>query len=341
MYGLFGWMTNLRVVALLLILAIQLQASLALADNNLVLSVRSMPLSIFASAVEEGVSVPIEVDKTIRDFTIDGEFNGTIETILSHLFDRYGISHTESDNGYRLWRDSDYSSHASYQFQLSDMNIVTFLTYLSQSAGYRFVADTSINTMVNGTFSGTLRDIIDALSHEYPVLFYLSEDTISVVPESSFVKEVVTLPGDRDSSQTFLMKLRTKFPPGNFINHKGNQLTIGGHPDFVEVTRLKLEVAMSNSALKMAEQKSHEQPYALGNIQDVGVTKNELNTLEPAAPEPNKLMLKTPKLKNTERQKPQNSAASQSVAAQDKKIAVETATRNTRILSVEQIPGFY
>jgi len=219
-----------------------------LTDDNILLSVNSMPLSVFASAIEESMSISIEVDESIADFTVDGQFNGSIEYLLDDLYDRYGINHSVSGDVYELWRDTDFSSQLNYQFQLSDMDLVAFLSYLSDAAGYQLVADTSININVDGAYSGTLRDTINALSHQYPVLFYVSEDTISVVPESSFVKSVVQLTEDNYSPEAFLTDLRSKIPPGNFVNREDNQLIVGGHPDFVRRTELELQVDMTNTA---------------------------------------------------------------------------------------------
>jgi len=212
-----------------------------------------MPLGVFASAIEDGMSVSIGVDKTIADFTINGQFNGTIESILDDLHKRYGINHSVVDGVYILWRDSDFSSQVSYQFHLSDMDIVSFLNYLSQAAGYRLLADTSIDINLNGAFSGTLREIIENLSNQYPVLFYVSEDAISIVPESSFTKTVVLVSDDNYSSETFLAEVRTDLPPGNFINREDNQLIVGGHPDFVKITESQLRIDMFDSASQSTE----------------------------------------------------------------------------------------
>jgi len=233
------------------------------ADDVILLSVSSMPLSVFASAIEEGKSISIEVDESIADFTVDGQFNGSIEYLLDDLYDRYGINHSVSGNVYELWRDTDFSSQLYYQFQLSDMDLVAFLSYLSDAAGYQLIADTSININVDGTYSGTLRDTINALSHQYPVLFYVSEDTISVVPESSFVKSVVSLTEDNYSPEAFLTDLRSKIPPGNFVNREDNQLIVGGHPDFVRRTELELQVDMSNTAAMIPDLLKNQFPAIL------------------------------------------------------------------------------
>lgn len=263
MIAIFTWLPKSRAVALLILLMFHLNFAIGLADDqstddqiaddNILLSVNSMPLSVFAEAVADGMAISIEVDESIADFTIDGQFNGSIEFLLDDLYNRYGISHSVTDSVYKLWRDSDFSSEVSYQFQLSDMDLVSFLSYLSEAAGYQLVADTSIDISVDGAFNGTLRDTINALSHQYPVLFYISEDTISVVPETSFVKSVVLLPEENYSPEIFLTDLRTKIPPGNFVNREDNQLIVGGHPDFVRRTELELQVDISNTALLTPE----------------------------------------------------------------------------------------
>jgi len=238
------WLLESRAVALLFLLLIQLNASVSVADDELGLTVNSMPLSIFASAIEDGMSIPLEVDESIADFTVDGQFNGTIQTLLDSLHEQYGISYAESNGGYRLWRDSDFSSSVSYQFQLSDMGIVSFVDYLSQATGYQLIADPEVDVSVNGAFNGTLREIINSLSHQYPVLFHVSGDTISVVPESSFEKRVVMISHDNYSSEAFLTDLRTKLPPGNFVTRQDDQLIVGGHPEFVRATELQLQIDM-------------------------------------------------------------------------------------------------
>jgi len=209
----FILLPQLRTLALLTLLLILVNANVGKADDNLGLSVNSMPLSIFTSAIEEGMSISIEVDESIADFTIDGQFNGSIEVLLDDLHTRYGIDHSGSGGVYKLWRDHDFSSQVQYQFQLSDMDIVTFLTYLSQSAGYQLLADTSIDINLNGGISGTLQEIIGNLSNQYPVLFYVRENTISVVPESSFEKKVVQIADDYYSSESILTELRTQLLP--------------------------------------------------------------------------------------------------------------------------------
>jgi len=347
----FTWLTKPLVVALLILLFIQSCATIALADDyewqakpgligdsesaathaladerrsltahstvneKIVLSVHSMPLSVFADAIEESMSISINVDKSIADFMIDGQFDGTIDSLVEDLYERYGISHSLSDNGYSLWRDSDYASHANYQFQLFDMNVLTFLNYLSQEAGYRLLADTSIDTELNGSFSGTLQDIIEALSLQYPVLFYISDDTISVVPESSFVKEVVSIPENKDPSKWYLSDLRTKFPPGNFVSHKDNQLIVGGHPDFVKITSLKIQVAISKAVAKNPEPKAQQFPVMLGAMK---ITQTE--TPVPQKPE-NLIVIEPP--------------------SPEKQPVVITTEQPTKIISVDQIPGFY
>lgn len=259
-----------RASALLVLLIFLLNSAYSLADeklasdnlasDNVVLSVSSMPLRLFAAAVEESLSISIEVDESIADFTIDGQFDGSIDYLLGDLYNRYGIDHSVLDDVYKLWRDADFSSQVDYQFQLSDMDLLAFLAYLSEAAGYQLVADTSIKISVDGTFSGTLRDTINALSHQYPVLFYISEDTISVVPESSFVKGTVLLLDDNYSPEVFLTDLRTRIPPGNFVNREDNRLIVGGHPDFVRRTELELKVDMSNAASIIPELLTNQIP---------------------------------------------------------------------------------
>jgi len=236
-------------MALLILLLIQLNATVGLANDNLSLSVNSMPLSSFASAIADGMSISIAVDESIADFTVDGQFNGSIETLLNELYERYGINHTVYENGYQLWRDSNFYSAAIYQFQLSDMEIVTFLNYLSQATGFRLIADTSMNINVNGAFSGTLRDIINALSNQYPVLFHIGEDTISVASESSFVKRAILISNSNYSSEALLTNLRAKLSPGNFVNRQNNQLIVGGHPEFVKTTSLQIQVDMAAASI--------------------------------------------------------------------------------------------
>ncbi len=293
MIAIFTWLPKSRAVALLILLMFHLNFAIGLADDqstddqiaddNILLSVNSMPLSVFASAVAEGMSISIEVDESIADFTIDGQFNGSIEFLLDDLYNRYGISHSVSDNVYKLWRDSDFSSEVSYQFQLSDMDLVSFLSYLSDAAGYQLVADTSIEISVDGAFNGTLRDTINALSHQYPILFYISEDTISVVPETSFVKSVVLLPEENYSPEVFLTDLRTKIPPGNFVNREDNQLIVGGHPDFVRRTELELQVDISNTALLTPELLTNKFPVISNSNENEQLNQSGSNKADNSA----------------------------------------------------------
>ncbi len=254
-----------------------------LTSDNVVLSVSSMPLRLFAAAVEESLSISIEVDESIADFTIDGQFDGSIDYLLGDLYNRYGIDHSVLDDVYKLWRDSDFSSPVDYQFQLSDMDLLAFLSYLSDAAGYQLVADTSIKISVDGTFSGTLRDTINALSHQYPVLFYISEDTISVVPESSFVKGTVLLMDDNYSPEAFLTDLRTRIPPGNFVNREDNRLIVGGHPDFVRRTELELKVDMSNAASIIPELLTTRVPVISDTDSKIPVDQTSLELPENSA----------------------------------------------------------
>lgn len=273
----FILLPQLRTLALLTLLLILVNANVGKADDNLGLSVNSMPLSIFTSAIEEGMSISIEVDESIADFTIDGQFNGSIEVLLDDLHTRYGIDHSGSGGVYKLWRDHDFSSQVQYQFQLSDMDIVTFLTYLSQSAGYQLLADTSIDINLNGGISGTLQEIIGNLSNQYPVLFYVRENTISVVPESSFEKKVVQIADDYYSSESILTELRTQLLPGNFVSHKGNQLIVGGHPEFVRTAELQLRIEMFNSASQTLELLAALIPEVLGEVKNLNLDKPESN----------------------------------------------------------------
>lgn len=284
---------NSRASALLVLLIFLLNGAYSWADeksasdnsasDNVVLSVSSMPLRLFAAAVEESLSISIEVDESIADFTIDGQFDGSIDYLLGDLYNRYGIDHSVLDDVYKLWRDADFSSQVDYQFQLSDMDLLAFLSYLSEAAGYQLVADTSIKISVDGTYSGTLRDTINALSHQYPVLFYISEDTISVVPESSFVKGTVLLLDDNYSPEVFLTDLRTRIPPGNFVNREDNRLIVGGHPDFVRRTELELKVDMSNAASIIPELLTNQIPVISDTDNKVSVEQTGSESTENSA----------------------------------------------------------
>jgi len=274
------WLLKTRAVLLTGLILVLSRAGVGLANENLVLSVNSMPLSVFASAIEEGMSIAIEVDEPISNFTVDGQFTGSIEMLLDDLYKRYGISHTVSDNVYRLWRESDFSSLATYQFQLSDMEMVTFLNYLSQATGYSLVSDTPMNITVNGAFNGTLREIINTLSHQYPVLFHIGEDSISVLPESSFEKNAILISNKDYSPEEFLTDLRTKLPPGNFVNRQDDQLIVGGHPEFVRLTSLQIQIDMSAAASQNSELLTAQFPL----VSDA-VAKTQLDNISSKLPE--------------------------------------------------------
>lgn len=134
---------------------------------------------------------------------------------------------------------------------------------LAELGGRELVVDGELSGNVSGRFKGSFRDALNAVAEQTPVLFDISDATLSATDDKNKIRSSIVA-GDNPLDEATREALVANLTPGNDIEFSDNEVIVSGHPIFVRRTAMTVTAAFADS-----------EHFRLNGIQDTGAAEAE------------------------------------------------------------------
>lgn len=136
-------------------------------------------------------------------------------------------------------------------FDAAPLDLV--ITRLADISGRAVETDGVPLMRVSGRLNGSLEDALEALSVRHPVLFDVTDDTLSAT-SSEFVTNVSILAPSQDLDEAFKRQLLDHRGAGNQLEFRDDSVRVSGHPAFVGRTAMLINKTIIDPGLRDSTQ---------------------------------------------------------------------------------------
>jgi len=175
-----------------------------------------------------------------------------------------------------LFSAASQAEQDEFDIWVKDAPLSLVVEQLAGMTGTTLEETTALRDKVSGTFSGTLREILSAISVDHDLLFHLQNSVLHVSDKRSATSATLSIPptGFDAAAQQVWQRFQS---PGNSVVVDGNKAILSGHPEFVNLMTAKVTSKTKELSSQIAvNNQQWEEATTPSQNAEIAVLKNDV-----------------------------------------------------------------
>ena len=148
--------------------------------------------------------------------------------------------------------DEISANEAEVNIWVDNASLNLFVKQLANISGKTPQIDGVLPGIISGRFNGSVKQTLNTLSDQYPVLFDVEGDVLRAVDKSA-ISNVSIAMTDVALDDVFKSELDDNLLPGNDIEFREDSIRVSGHPSFVKRSASRITAELADTEAQLSE----------------------------------------------------------------------------------------